>query len=91
VVVLKGSGTVVAAPNQAPRINPTGNALLATAGTGDVLVPDRRVLGRSTAPPDAAAEAAYAHGRAADTCHRTAPTASALAQRMRPRDTFTPA
>jgi hydroxyethylthiazole kinase-like uncharacterized protein yjeF len=36
-VVLKGSGSVIAAPGQTPRINPTGNALLATAGTGDVL------------------------------------------------------
>ena len=37
VVVLKGSGTVVAAPHRAPSINSTGNAALATAGTGDVL------------------------------------------------------
>ncbi|MDO5288793.1 MAG: NAD(P)H-hydrate dehydratase [Pseudomonadota bacterium] len=36
-VVLKGSGTVIAAPGQVPRINPTGCARLATAGTGDVL------------------------------------------------------
>lgn len=37
VVVLKGSGSVVASPDAAPAINPTGNAALATAGTGDVL------------------------------------------------------
>ncbi len=37
VVVLKGSGTVIAAPGEAPRINATGNASLASAGTGDVL------------------------------------------------------
>lgn len=37
VVVLKGSGSVISAPGQTPLINPTGNALLATAGTGDVL------------------------------------------------------
>jgi NAD(P)H-hydrate repair Nnr-like enzyme with NAD(P)H-hydrate dehydratase domain len=44
------------------------------------------------APLDAAAEAVYAHGRAADTWPaEQALTASALAQRMRPRDTFTPA
>jgi len=36
-VVLKGSGSVIAAPGQVPRINASGNASLATAGTGDVL------------------------------------------------------
>jgi hydroxyethylthiazole kinase-like uncharacterized protein yjeF len=36
-VVLKGSGTVIAAPGQTPRINTTGNGKLATGGTGDVL------------------------------------------------------
>lgn len=37
ICVLKGSGTVVSAPGLAPRINSSGNAALATAGTGDVL------------------------------------------------------
>ncbi|MES2227511.1 MAG: NAD(P)H-hydrate dehydratase [Pseudomonadota bacterium] len=37
VVVLKGSGSVIAAPSATPRVNSTGNAALATAGTGDVL------------------------------------------------------
>ena len=36
-VVLKGAGSIVAAPGQLPRINASGNARLATAGTGDVL------------------------------------------------------
>ena len=36
-VVLKGSGTIVASPGETPCINTTGNGLLATAGTGDVL------------------------------------------------------
>lgn len=37
VVVLKGSGTVIAAPSETPVINPSGNARLASGGTGDVL------------------------------------------------------
>ncbi|HEY2189270.1 MAG TPA: NAD(P)H-hydrate dehydratase, partial [Caldimonas sp.] len=37
VVILKGSGTVIAAGEGVPRINATGNASLASAGTGDVL------------------------------------------------------
>lgn len=36
-VLLKGSGTVVATPQQPTSINPTGDARLATAGSGDVL------------------------------------------------------
>ena len=36
-VLLKGSGSVVAAPGRLPVINPTGNADLGCAGTGDVL------------------------------------------------------
>ncbi len=36
-VVLKGSGTVIAAPGRTPAVNSSGNASLATAGTGDVL------------------------------------------------------
>ncbi|HEY9067800.1 MAG TPA: ADP/ATP-dependent (S)-NAD(P)H-hydrate dehydratase, partial [Burkholderiaceae bacterium] len=37
VVVLKGSGSVVAAPGDVPSLNASGNASLASAGTGDVL------------------------------------------------------
>jgi hydroxyethylthiazole kinase-like uncharacterized protein yjeF len=37
VVVLKGSGSVVAAPGALPYVNATGNAALASPGTGDVL------------------------------------------------------
>lgn len=36
-VLLKGSGSIIASPGEVPHINPTGNALLATGGTGDVL------------------------------------------------------
>ncbi len=66
-VVLKGSGTVIAAPGMAPVINPTGNARLATAGTGDVLA---GLIGARLAQGEQAFEAAcaavYLHGQAAD-------------------------
>jgi len=36
-VVLKGSGSIVASPDEAPWVLPVGNAALATPGSGDVL------------------------------------------------------
>jgi len=36
-VILKGSGSIIAAPDRVPHINPSGNGKLAIAGTGDVL------------------------------------------------------
>ena len=67
VVVLKGSGTVIAAPGQASCINSSGNALLATAGTGDVLA---GMVGAGLASGlsafDAACSAVFAHGRLAN-------------------------
>jgi hydroxyethylthiazole kinase-like uncharacterized protein yjeF len=84
VVVLKGSGTVIAAPGQPPRINPTGNALLATAGTGDVLAGFiAALLAAGAAPFEAAAGAVWRHGRAADHWPAHAPlTAGALARSL---------
>lgn len=67
VVVLKGSGTVVAAADGALRIHATGNARLATAGTGDVLagmVAARLAAGEPAL--EAASGAVYLHGLAAD-------------------------
>jgi len=67
VVVLKGSGTVIHAPGQLPAINPTGNARLATAGTGDVLAGMIAArLARGEAAFEAACAAVYEHGAAAD-------------------------
>lgn len=73
VVVLKGSGTVVCAPGpQAPSINATGNDLLGSAGTGDVLA---GWIGAALCRPglagpqqlaQACADVVYAHGRLAD-------------------------
>lgn len=36
-VILKGSGSIIAGPRRQPAINSSGNAALATAGSGDVL------------------------------------------------------
>ncbi len=67
VVVLKGAGTVIAAPGGQVFINPTGNAGLATAGTGDVLsgVIGGFLAGGMGALP-ASIAAVYIHGLAAD-------------------------
>jgi hydroxyethylthiazole kinase-like uncharacterized protein yjeF len=66
-VVLKGSGTVIAAPGHTPRINITGNGRLAIGGTGDVLaglVGARMAQGLSAF--DAACAAVAQHGQVAD-------------------------
>jgi hydroxyethylthiazole kinase-like uncharacterized protein yjeF len=81
VVVLKGSGSITAAPDATPRINPTGNAKLASAGTGDVLagLVGARLSGGLGAM-DAAAEAVYQHGQAADDWQGSVLAASTLCQ-----------
>ncbi len=67
VVVLKGSGSVIAAPGQTALINPSGNALLATPGTGDVLAGMIGALLAAGLPArTAAARAVFMHGRFAD-------------------------
>ena len=55
--VLKGSGTVIAEPGETPVVNPTGNARLATPGTGDVLA---GLIGARLAQGEVAFEAAPA-------------------------------
>ncbi len=90
VVVLKGAGTVVAAQGQLPGINHSGNARLATAGTGDVLA---GMLGAALAAPthntpagalrawQAAREVCAAHGmQALEWPAQRTLTASDLAQ-----------
>ncbi|WNC88170.1 NAD(P)H-hydrate dehydratase [Paraburkholderia sp. FT54] len=68
VVVLKGAGTIVAAPDGRLAINPTGNAALATGGTGDVLGGIIGALLAQHLPRyEAALAGVYLHGLAADT------------------------
>ena len=94
VVVLKGSGTVVARPGATAALNLTGNALLATAGTGDVLAGwIGGTWGSPSLPADdmawnAAVSSVWLHGHAADLAASAdpgAPTlrASALVEAMR--------
>jgi hydroxyethylthiazole kinase-like uncharacterized protein yjeF len=74
VVVLKGSGSVVAAPDHTPRINATGNVSLASAGTGDVLAGWLGGRWAQAAAPDGELAAAFGvavhavaeHGAAAE-------------------------
>ena len=68
-VLLKGSGTVIDSGDGVPWINSTGNAALATAGTGDVLAGWLAGLWAQqplSSPGAVAAAAAWLHGRAAD-------------------------
>ncbi|MEU2902817.1 NAD(P)H-hydrate dehydratase [Streptomyces globisporus] len=66
-VLLKGSTTLIAEARDTPvRVNPTGTAYLATAGSGDVLSGlTGSLLAAGLAPRDAASVGAYLHGLAA--------------------------
>lgn len=74
VVLLKGSGSIIAAPQLAPWINSTGSAALASGGTGDVLAGWLGGSWAQHAALDGSAEtahrvacaAAFQHGQAAD-------------------------
>ncbi len=78
VVLLKGSTTLVAAPDGKVRANPTGTPVLATAGSGDVLAGlAGALLGAGLDPFDAGSVAAYVHGVAGQLAAKTTPYPSA--------------
>lgn len=67
VVILKGSGSIIARQDGEIAINTTGNPALATAGTGDVLAGICGALLAQGFPAwNAALAAAWLHGHAAD-------------------------
>jgi NAD(P)H-hydrate epimerase len=87
IIVLKGVNTVIASPNGEVRVNPTGNAGLAKAGTGDVLtgiIAGLAAQGLNTF--NAAVLGVYLHGLSADNLALTMPlsriTASDVAENI---------
>ncbi|NMC69223.1 MAG: NAD(P)H-hydrate dehydratase, partial [Myxococcales bacterium] len=67
VVVLKGARTVVAAPDGRAFVNPTGNAGMASGGSGDVLTGlIGGLLAQRAEPLDAACAGVWIHGAAGD-------------------------
>jgi ADP-dependent NAD(P)H-hydrate dehydratase / NAD(P)H-hydrate epimerase len=86
IVVLKGAGTVVAAPDGRAWINPTGSAGMATGGTGDVLTGAIvGLLAQGLAPLDAARAGVYLHGMAGELAVAAIGDAGTIAGDLLPR------
>jgi ADP-dependent NAD(P)H-hydrate dehydratase / NAD(P)H-hydrate epimerase len=68
IIVLKGSRSIIAAPDGSVFVNPTGNAGMATAGSGDVLTGliSGLLAQRPQAPLEAVVAGVYLHGLAGD-------------------------
>ena len=67
VAVLKGNGSIIAAPDATWRINTSGNAGMATAGMGDVLTGMiAALLAQGAEARSATASAVWLHGAAGD-------------------------
>ena len=71
IIVLKGAFTSVAMPDGTVRFNSTGNAGMATAGSGDVLTGIiLSLLAQGNSAADAAVLGVYVHGMAGDIAAR---------------------
>lgn len=86
VVVLKGAGTVVAAPGETPAVIAAGNPGMATGGMGDVLTGViAALLGQGLSTFDAACAGVLLHAAAGD-----AAAAEGGARGLLPSDLMTP-
>ncbi len=65
-VLLKGARTIVASPEGRVAVNTTGNPVLATAGSGDVLAGMIGAFLCAMAPFDATVAGVHVHGLAGD-------------------------
>jgi ADP-dependent NAD(P)H-hydrate dehydratase / NAD(P)H-hydrate epimerase len=65
-VVAKGPGSLIAAPDGAMWVNPTGSSALATGGTGDVLTGLTVTLLAQRPEPSSVAAAVWLHGLAGE-------------------------
>jgi hydroxyethylthiazole kinase-like uncharacterized protein yjeF len=65
-IVYKGPHTIIASPDDKPRICDRGNALLATGGSGDVLTGVIAALLQNASPLDAACAGVFLHASTAD-------------------------
>jgi ADP-dependent NAD(P)H-hydrate dehydratase / NAD(P)H-hydrate epimerase len=71
VVVLKGARTIIATPDGTAFVNPTANASLGTAGSGDVLAGAiAALLAQGLDAKDAACAGVFLHGAAAEVAAR---------------------
>ena len=66
--MLKGPGTVIAAPDGRRMVNSTGNCGMAKGGSGDVLAGMFAALLCQMPARDAVQTAVWLHGRAGDLC-----------------------
>jgi len=72
IVILKGAGTLITAPDARLGVNPTGGPALATAGSGDVLTGIvGALLARELPAWEAACSAVFVHGVAGDIAGET--------------------
>ena len=80
ILVLKGHETIVAAPGGEYYINETGNAGMATGGTGDCLTGMiASFIGQGAEPFNAAVTGVYLHGLAGDIAAKEKGTLSLIA------------